>query len=627
MGKDYTSEDIEVLTDIEHVRRRTQIYLGSMNETEYDIPVFGDDLGVENIKFIPAVLKAFGEIVDNSIDEFAQVKSKRHKLVIDGNPGIGKYSVSDNGRGIPIDKHPSGKYTPELALSSMRAGRNFSDNKTSGTIGQNGVGSSCVNFVSSEFLVKVNRDEKEYTQVFSEGCSIIGVPIIQKGSKRTGTSVSFKLDSSVFNDVRLPEVLIREKCRALAFTNPGLSVEYNSEEFKYKSGLDDILSGMDLEYYRMFDDDDGNSYEFFLIFDYGKSEHGDMFTWLNSSLLGDGGSCNTQFVNALADKTIRYLEKEAKKQKCKVTRNDVRVNLMILGNIKVSDPEFDSQAKTRLVGPSLRSNFDDLFDKHWGKFVRDNESWFESVLANAHRRHHTSANIRAINAHNKLTRKRVKGFKDATSKNRKECMIFISEGISASSEIQNVRDPSIHASFPLTGKINNVYNSTPAQVLQMGKITNMLTVLGLSPGTVATMGNINFGKIILAVDSDPDGNHIAALLVNILYKFWPELFKFGEPVVYKLIAPNIVATNKHERVYFPSMVEFGEVSKEYKNYDIEYFKGLGSMATGDWRVLLRELDDYLVPYEYDENFGDVIDLIFSSDVGPRKEWLMSEVDE
>ena len=138
--KTYTSDDIEVLTDAEHCRRRTNIYLGNMNVTSYDIPVLSaNTLTIQSHSFIPAVYKAVGEIIDNATDEFSQITTKNKTLTITAEPLIGKYTVSDNGRGVPVDKHVTGKYTPEVVFGSLRSGRNFNDDsKVSGTIGTNG---------------------------------------------------------------------------------------------------------------------------------------------------------------------------------------------------------------------------------------------------------------------------------------------------------------------------------------------------------------------------------------------------------------------------------------------------------------------------------------------------------
>lgn len=194
---------------------------------------------------------------------------------------------------------------------------------------------------------------------------------------------------------------------------------------------------------------------------------------------------------------------------------------------------------------------------------------------------------------------------------------------SASVEIQSNRDPQFHAAFALTGVVNNVYNATPAQLLKMGKLTDLLTVLGLTPDVKATRDNINFGSIVISTDADPDGSSIMTILVNMLYKFWPDLFKGDTPIVYRLMSPNLVAYNKKERVYFSSMVEFKKVEKQYKNHTIVYYKGLGSMTSEDWIEILGNVDKYTLPIVYDEDFDATMKLLFSDDADSRKHWLMS----
>ena len=169
MAKDqnYTAADIEDLGDREHVRLRTQIYLGGMYPTAYQIPLLTEDtLRVADVEFIPSVYKAIGEVVDNCLDEFSQITSKVKLLKIDAHPEIGKYTITDNGRGIPIeqktDRHGKLTWVPELVLSRLRSGRNFKEGKEVGVIGQNGVGAACTNYCSTEFEVVVHRDKKKY---------------------------------------------------------------------------------------------------------------------------------------------------------------------------------------------------------------------------------------------------------------------------------------------------------------------------------------------------------------------------------------------------------------------------------------------------------------------------------
>ena len=622
MSKAYTSKDIKILTDREHVRLRTALYMGSMEKTEVKLPTFHDKkFTVETIEIIPACYKAIGEILDNSIDEFSQVYSKRHKLTIDAKPDIGRFTITDNGRGIPIDMHESGKFTPEVVLASLRSGRNFQDEKSVGTIGQNGVGSSVVNFLSKEFGVTIHRDKKKYQQMFENGCDLISNAIVQKSDEKTSTSISFKLDDTIFSDVSIPDSVVRNRAKEIAITNPSVEVTYNGESFRYRKVFDEIVSKISNNYHKFEFIDGKRTFEVYVIFDIIKDIDEEMFTWVNSSLLFEGGSCNTQFMNSFVSKVTAHLDKEATKQKSKITRNDIRENLLILGNIKISDPQYNSQSKLYLTGPSMRRELDIMIDDSWASFIRKNRSWLDEVLERAFERHHKSANSKAIKDHEKTNRKLVQNFIDANSRNRKDCSVFVTEGLSASSEISSVRKSATQASFALTGKINNVYGVTPAQLLKMGKITDMLTVFGLVPKRKADIGNMNFGKIIIATDADPDGAHIFTLIINILYQFWSELFNAPTPIVYRLNAPNVVASHKGKRVHFTTLDHFNNEKSKYRGWEVMYYKGLGSMVKEDWKMIMNDLDTYCIPIVDDGKMGSMLDMLFNNDTDTRKKWL------
>ncbi|TFH04304.1 MAG: hypothetical protein E4H14_15050, partial [Candidatus Thorarchaeota archaeon] len=219
--KQYTGKDIKALSDRDHVRLRTQIYLGNTHPAEYWIPeLTSDKFQINKVEFIPAVYKAVGEIIDNSLDEFAQISSKIKLLKIEAQPEQGLYTISDNGRGVPIDKHETGIPTPEVVFGQLRSGRNFSDEKEVGVIGQNGVGSACTNFCSTDFEVTIYRDKKKYYQKFVDGANKVSKPKTSAiASSKTGTEVQFQLDPSVFKDVALPEEVIRNRAIEIAMTN------------------------------------------------------------------------------------------------------------------------------------------------------------------------------------------------------------------------------------------------------------------------------------------------------------------------------------------------------------------------------------------------------------------------
>lgn len=638
MAKDntYTSDDIVSLTDREHVRLRTQIYLGSMHPTVFQLPILSESsLKMEEVVFIPAVYKAIGEIVDNSLDEFSHLTIKNKHLKIKSNPETGVYVISDNGRGIPIDKKvemvgKTGKevWTPELALARLRAGRNFTDDKEVGVIGQNGVGAACTNFCSTHFEVNVHRDGWHYNQKFAEGANKTGKPTLKESNLNgTGTEIIFKLDPAVFKNVALPNSLVRNRAIEIALTNPDLTVEYNGEKFKFKKGLQEYIDKIaaDKIAYKFEVNEDTVQGEIYVICNGHDGIDEQMFTWVNSSLLFDGGKCNTQFFNVLFDRVTNQLEKEAKKLKAEVTRNDIRRGLLVLANLKIRNPEYDSQSKTRLTGPDLRKEFISTVDNNWKGFVKTTTKWLADVLEFANERHHADENKKAIDDHEKEKKKKkikAAGLLDATGTNRFNCKLLITEGLSAKSQISEARDPSTVAAYALTGKINNVWGCTPAQVLKMEKLKELLAVIGLTPGKKADRSALNYGQLIPATDADFDGDDIFTLLVCLFYQFWPELLdpKY-EPVLYRLVAPNVVASKGDKRIHFTTRADYERAKDKYKGWNIEYMKGLGSMSKKDWEMILSGQSDTFIPIVDDGNLGNTLELLFGGSADMRKAWL------
>lgn len=629
MSQEYTANDIQILTDQQHCKSRIFMYAGSTNLTTYRIPnVTEDKLVVENVTFSPAVYKVAGEIFDNSIDEFAQITKPSKILIINANPEAGEFEVTDNGRGVPIDMHPSGRYTPEVVFGSLRSGRNFDDSaKKQGVLGTFGIGSSLCNFTSEYFKVKIVRDGKQYEQEFTDGGETVNPPSISKiSATTTGTQISFKLMESVFKNVSIPSKMMRNRAAELSLMNPGINVVYNGEKFSSTKGLREyverICTNDNLKFHQFKIETDVVAGSIFVVLDATQSLDEEMYTWVNSSFLFDGGKCNTQFFNSFFDRVGEHLSPSAKKHKCEVTKNDIRQGLVVFANLKIKNPEYDSQAKTRLTGPDLRREIVKLVDDEWKMFARHHSAWLDSVLARAMERHHRKANKKAEDDHRRTIGKKIEGLLDATGTKRSECMLFCCEGLSAKATISDVRVPTIHAAYALTGKINNVFYDSVAEVLKMPKIAGFLGTIGLVPGKPAVRSQLRYGRIIIATDADVDGGHIFSLLVNLLYRFWPELFDPKQPpIVFRLNAPNVVMYKGDKRIHFPTRAEYESGKGKYKGWNSTYMKGLGSMLKVDWQLMMDDLDKYLIPFVDDGMMRESLHLHFSDDSDARKEWL------
>lgn len=636
MTKEYTSDDIDVLDSVQYVRLRTHNYFGNTNLHEVNVPIFNDDAPIhqQTHSFVPATLKAVEEIIDNCIDEFHDGEINKPILTIKADCQNGHYIISDNGRGVPIDKHKKmNQHTPEVIFGTLMSGRNFKDDKNTGVRGQNGVGSSCVNFCSTQFNVTVTRDGKKYKQQFSQGSTKRTKPsITSTKSKQTGTEVEFKLDPQVFSDIQLPSEIIESKAIELAMCNPGMKVCLSDINGKNKKTYHFTSTDQAMKKYcgsNKFYSFSGPDTNIYILADYHDDDTEIVNSWVNSSYLIDGGLCNTQLSNAFFSKLeqtfLKMPEFKGSNSKTSIDKRAMKQGLGIFCFVNVTNPTYDAQHKSRLTGPNLRDHFTTVIDNNWNKFRQQaKNNLFEQIKA---RLTDASRNQKVKEFEKKIKNnktKSIKGFLDATGKDRTQCILLITEGMSASSRIKEVRDPTTHGTYELGGKVNNVYGSGVKQLEEMGKYTDLLSVIGLVPGKKADKSKLNFGKIFITTDADTDGDDIFTLLVNMFYQFWPELMDPNDPILYRLLAPNVVASKNNKRIHFQTQQEFEKQQHKYKNYQIEYMKGLGGMSEEDWRLMLDNLDQVAIPLPADDKIDQALDLLFSPDVEKRKKWLTKQ---
>jgi DNA gyrase subunit B len=446
MNKSYTAKDIKILSDREHVRLRTAIYLGSTEETDYEIPIYEENnIKIKHKEFIPALYKSFNEILDNSIDELTQINKKDKQVLIYHDVIQNKYKICDNGRGVPIDKHPqTNKYTPETVFTELRSGRNFDDNsKDSGVIGTNGVGSSCVAMLSETFKVKIKRDGKLYEQMYKNGTENIDEPFINlyKG-KDTGTCIEYKIDTTLpqFKTTKLDPELIQNRTIEIALTNPQIKLNYvkkqldeNGEEeqiqkeFFFKGGFADYIKNVSERYFEFKYKSDEFDAKYYVILDKYQGIDEKVFVYVNSSLLFEGGTAAFMFFNSFVSNVINGLKKETRKRKIEVNKNDIKQNLLIIADIKMKNPRYDNQSKTRLISQEIKKYIDKMISEQISKFLSQNKEWVVEVLDRAEFRQRI-ADMTEVKKRQKKKKGKLEKLIDCYSKNRNECSIVFSEG-------------------------------------------------------------------------------------------------------------------------------------------------------------------------------------------------------
>lgn len=633
------SQTYQVLDEIEHIRKRTGMYAGSITpqtQNEYIYNTETKKMELREITVIPAFIKIFSEILDNAIDESRRAPDVLDSIRVEIHDD-GSLSVQDNGRGIPVEIHPqTGKYIAETVFSNLRAGSNFNDEEDQQLIGTNGVGSTLTNVLSTSFKIESCDGKKLLKQEFKNGMREISDPKIKPHDKHY-TKITFSPDYEFFKMPGLDEdheLRIIKKVVDAAATNSKVKFYVNGERIMTRDFSDYIAMYADEYVY-----DDTPDWKVGIS----KSDNGfEQISFVNSVETYQGGThityCITQIVDALRE-VIK------KKHKVDVTPGDIRNHMRIYISANMNRPRFSSQTKENMISPASewKTNWR-CPDKFIQKLIKT--EIIQSILdwAAAKEQAELNKELRKANKdQGKADPRKVDKFSDAMETvQRHKCVLFLAEGDSAAKSIQGGRGKNPYiASFPLKGKPLNVREKDIARVLGLDKkkekeaagkkaepneIQKILTIIGLQIGVpVRSLSELRFGKLAVASDADVDGFHICGLLMNIIDHFWPELFDMG--FVHILRTPVILVTLKDK-----SEIEFF-TERDFRDWEagpgaklkwsMKYYKGLSSWKTPQFAGFLENLDKYLFKVTMDkEEDKQAIDLAFNSQrADDRKTWL------
>jgi len=426
------SEDIKKLSDYSHSRLRTEMYLGSRSLHTQEVLLYKDGVPVlEEVSWVPAVFTAFREVFDNALDEVVG-HGHGNRIDVEYDEATGIVAVTDNGRGIPIDKGDDGIHKATLAMSEARAGRNFGERKE--VAGTNGIGAAVVNFCSEWFKLEIVRDNKKFVQEFTEGNAVmdtlqIKTPTIREiKADRTGTKVSFKLSNEVFKDKRLPERFIRSRVFEVAVINNWIQFYYNGERIRVRPSVEKTLFEKD-KVIVIETKEEGFKTKFIVKPDF--HEGSDFYhSVVNNIPALNGGHHIDAFRRGFISGILTGLERESKRRKLTPNRSDVNEGLLVLNITQMNAPNFDSQSKTRLINEEagkivtkMLTN-EDLFKD----IIRKNKDWIDSIFERCAERTHKKDADDLAKAGKKLSRKKVPKLTDATSPKRADCILFLAEG-------------------------------------------------------------------------------------------------------------------------------------------------------------------------------------------------------
>ena len=630
--KQYTASSIQALEGMEHVRMRPSMYIG--------------DVGVRGLHHLVY------EVVDNSIDEALAGYCDTITVAIKEGNAI---EVMDNGRGIPVDFHEKEqKSALEVVMTKIGAGGKFDKDSYKVSGGLHGVGVSCVNALSNEMITTVYRDGNIYQQVYSRGKAQTGVEEIGHSDYR-GTKQFFQPDDSIFTELVYNYDTLANRLRELSYLNKGITItltderekledgSFKSETFHSEGGLKEFVEYIDgnresIMENVIFMEGERDDIPVEVAMRYNTSFNENLHSYVNNINTHEGGTHLAGFRRALTRTLKKYADELGlpAKEKVEVTGDDFREGLTAVISVKVMEPQFEGQTKTKLGNSEVSGAVDKIVGEMLTNFLEENPLEAKQIVQKVVLA--AKARQAAKKAREMVQRKSPMGgsglpgkLSDCSSKDPAESEIFLVEGDSAGGTAKQGRDRHFQAILPLRGKILNVEKSMLHKVYDNEEIKNIYTALGVSVGTeedskALNMTKLRYHKIVIMTDADIDGSHISTLILTFFFRYMKELIENGyiyiaQPPLYLLKKGNkkVYAYNEKEREQFTL-----EMSPDGKGVEVQRYKGLGEMnpeqlwettLNPEHRILKQVAIDNAV--EADSTFS----MLMGDEVPPRREFI------
>ena len=621
-NQNYDASQIQVLEGLEAVRKRPGMYIGSTSSR-----------GLHHLVY---------EIVDNSIDEALAGYCKNIKVYIHKDNSV---TVVDDGRGMPVGIHPKmGKPTVEVIMTVLHAGGKFGGGGYKVSGGLHGVGASVVNALSELCEVIVTRDGYVWKQSYKRGAVLTGLEKVGE-AEGSGTKVHFKPDHEIFEETEYDFEILSQRLRELAFLNKGINItlideredEVKEEVYHYEGGIKSFVSYLNRNKEVLHEEPiyveglkDGISVEVSLQYHDGFNEN--IFTFANNIDTVEGGTHLAGFKTALTRVMNDYGRRfgHLKESDKNLSGDDIREGLTAVVSVKISEPQFEGQTKTKLGNSEARSAVDSISGEGISTFLEENPEVGKIIIEKAllaSRAREAARRARELTRKSVLERSSLPGkLADCSSKDPKECEIYIVEGDSAGGSAKQGRDRKFQAILPLRGKIMNVEKQRLDKILGSDTIRSMVTAIGAGIGPEFDIEKIRYNRIIIMTDADVDGAHIRTLLLTFFYRYMRDLVEQGhvyiaQPPLYK------ISKGKQER-YAYSDAAADEIIEEFGGKDssvnVQRYKGLGEMNAGQlWettmdpesRILLRaDIEDAMVADE-------IFTILMGDKVEPRREFI------
>ncbi len=634
-NKSYSADSIQVLEGLEAVRKRPAMYIG--------------DISVKGLHHLVY------EVVDNSIDEALAGYATHIEVYINEDNSI---RVVDNGRGIPVDMHEKEhKSALEVVLTVLHAGGKFDKGSYKVSGGLHGVGVSCVNALSTYLRAEIRRNGKIYMQEFSCGKPLHDVEIIGE-TDETGTTIIFQPDGSIFTTTVYDYNILANRLRDLAFLNAGITLtltdkrvvneagEYRKDVFYSKEGLKEFVRYIDSSKEHLIDDvihisTERQGVPVEVAMTYNTTYNENVYSYVNNINTIEGGTHLTGFRRGLTRTLKKYAEdsKMLDKVKVEISSDDFREGLTAVISVKVMEPQFEGQTKTKLGNSEVIGAVDTAVSEALANYLEEHpaqaKAIVEKVIIAATARHAARKARELVQRKSPLSGGGLPGkLADCSSRNPEECEIFLVEGDSAGGSAKQGRDRMFQAILPLRGKILNVEKAMDHKVFESQEISNMFKALGVTIGTEedskeANIEKLRYHKIIIMTDADVDGAHIATLLLTFFFRRMRPLLEHGyvylaTPPLYKCKSKRGKAeeycwTDQQKDQFCVKYCEGNEQLMETQRY-----KGLGEMNPHQLWETTMDPENRILKQVTIDNAAEadrIFSMLMGEDVGPRREFI------
>ncbi len=615
----YDASKIKVLEGLEGVRKRPAMYIGSTGKT-----------GLHHLIY---------EVVDNSVDEALAGYCKKIKVILNKD---GSVTVEDDGRGIPVDRHPIHKIPAvEVALTKLHAGGKFDKKSYMISGGLHGVGISVVNALSKKMIAEIKRDGKIYSQEYSRGNAKTKLKVTGK-TNDTGTIITFWPDDEIFSTLEFDYKVLETRFREITFLNAGLKIILEDEATKKK--IEFFASGGLIEFVKWINKSkeiihkpiyfkrETNGTVLDIAIQYNKSYQDNIFGFVNTINTIEGGTHVSGFKTALTRVINDYGKSKGTLKNGSLSGDDVREGLTAIVSVKIPEPQFEGQTKTKLGNSEIKGFVDSAVTSALSEFFEENPTIANKIVAKVAEA--AKARLAAKKAKELVRRKNAFSLgglpgklADCSNKKSENTEIYIVEGLSAAGTAKDARNKEIQAILPLKGKILNVEKANPVKALSSEEIANMITAIGTGVGDNFDLSRLRYSKIVIMCDADVDGEHIKTLLLTFFFRFMPELIKDGH--VYVALPP-LYRLRKKKDYYVYSDEELKRAMERLGVTNVTRFKGLGEMDSSQlWETAMNPKTRKIKKiYIEDAVEADrIFSMLMGDDVQGRKDFIQENAKE